>query len=473
MITSENYYTQIKSTDLSKLPEALQKGREFVDKVTEHGKSWKIYNSSDAIRKVINTYFEKLSEFIGTNSPKAVAVRNSKPKAEAKRVTKGKPSKAVEVQDKDIHFQERIPEEIRFIRRFVLLNGKTKSKEQLLTFINSLQKAIVEKRIRKTSKWAKQIKSIQEKLIETYNSVKSSVTIELKPETINSLKKFVGQEKLLNSIAIIKRYIGINGKPEMKERAKNLLKSLNRSLEKEVIAANDPYFSEVTGIRKNLESFISTPSKKVLEIETATLNGLHGVLGCACNTSLSGIEPGVMNSVDFATLKFDSLGFTGKWLDLIGDPAKGFTAMVFGKPKMGKSYLCVDFAGYLARNFGKVLYVAREEKLDATLQKKLSDKNVMHPNLFVSDHLPSSLANYQFVFLDSVNKLQMSSGDLESLKSTNPGISFIYVFQSTKEGNFRGGNEFQHDVDVVVEVPERGKAVQFGRFNQGGEIQIF
>lgn len=42
-----------------------------------------------------------------------------------------------------------------------------------------------------------------------------------------------------------------------------------------------------------------------------------------------------------------------------------------------------------------------------------------------------------------------------------------------KDGNFRGKNEFQHDVDVVIEVPEQGKAVQFGRYNQGGEMNIF
>jgi len=39
--------------------------------------------------------------------------------------------------------------------------------------------------------------------------------------------------------------------------------------------------------------------------------------------------------------------------------------------------------------------------------------------------------------------------------------------------NFRGENSFQHDVDVVIEVPEKGRAVQFGRFNQGGDISIF
>lgn len=157
----------------------------------------------------------------------------------------------------------------------------------------------------------------------------------------------------------------------------------------------------------------------------------------------------------------------------MGDPAPGFTAMVFGMPKMGKSYLCVDFAGYLARNHGKVLYVAKEEKLDATLQQKLKDKQVAHENLFVSDALPADLSGYDFIFLDSVNKLGLTPKDLEKLKANNKGKSFIFVFQATKGGKFKGNNEFQHDVDVVIEVPEQGKAVQFGRFNQGGEMDIF
>ncbi len=135
--------------------------------------------------------------------------------------------------------------------------------------------------------------------------------------------------------------------------------------------------------------------------------------------------------------------------------------------------MCIDFAGYLARHHGKVLYVAKEEKLDATLQKKLNDTNVKHPNLFVSDYLPSDLSEYNFVFIDSVNKMELQPNDLEVLKAKNPDVSFIYVFQTTKEGNFRGSNHFQHDVDVVIEVPEKGKAIQNGRFNQGGAMEIF
>jgi predicted ATP-dependent serine protease len=180
-----------------------------------------------------------------------------------------------------------------------------------------------------------------------------------------------------------------------------------------------------------------------------------------------------MNSIDFANVEFDTIGLKGKWLELIGDPSSNFTAMVFGRPKMGKSYLCIDFAGYLARNHGKVLYVAREEGLDMTLQKKLNDKNVAHSNLYVSSVLPKGLIPYNFVFLDSVNKLGLTPDDLDRLKNSHPTISFVFVFQTTKEGKFKGANVFQHDVDVVIEVPEKGVAIQMGRFNQGGTINIF
>ena len=69
--------------------------------------------------------------------------------------------------------------------------------------------------------------------------------------------------------------------------------------------------------------------------------------------------------------------------------------------------------------------------------------------------------------------MELQPNDLEALKEKFPNVSFIYVFQTTKEGNFRGSNHFQHDVDVVIEVSEKGRATQNGRFNQGGEMYIF
>jgi hypothetical protein len=260
----------------------------------------------------------------------------------------------------------------------------------------------------------------------------------------------------------------------MKKKADHLLKSITSAMNKKKITMHDPYIDPLLKITENLEKFLDSPSIKTLDIEKSELNGLEGILGCACQ-ALHGIcsKPAIMNSMDFANMEFDTLGFTGKWFDLIGDPSSNFTAMVFGKPKMGKSYLCIDFAGYLARNHGKVLYVAKEEGLDYTLQQKLNDKAVAHPNLFVASVLPNDLSPYDFVFLDSVTKLGYSPEDLTKLKHQYPSKSFIFIFQSTKDGKFRGENTFQHDVDVVIEVPEKGKAIQMGRFNQGGEIHIF
>ena len=117
--------------------------------------------------------------------------------------------------------------------------------------------------------------------------------------------------------------------------------------------------------------------------------------------------------------------------------------------------------------------LAKEEGIDETLQKKLREKAVMHPDLYVANYMPEDLSKYDFVFLDSITKLGLSDTDLELLKEKFPEISFIHIFQTTKLGNFRGGNGFQHDVDVVIEIPEKGKAVQFGRFNQGSEMNIF
>lgn len=478
MINPENYLSKIKEVNISSMPMPLQKGHEFLMRATTNGTDWNTYHNSTAIRKTIQLYFERLDDFLPKSAKpgSSKASKTIKPNETISNQSpqSNKKGKQTTTQAPDVMMVERMPEELRFIKRFINLDGKTKTKEEILRFINALQKAIVEKRIRKTSAYAEQVKYVQEKLIDVYNTMKVKIKLELKPETYESLKKLTGGEKVMASIGFIKRYISMNGKPSMKEKAKQLLQQINKAIDKGKISDNDPYIVEIHELKKNLKAFTTDKTIKLLEIEQATLNGLEGILGCACQ-NLNGFDgkPAIMNSMDFANMEFDTLGFKGKWLELIGDPSSNFTAMVFGKPKMGKSYLCVDFAGYLARHHGKVLYVAKEEGLDYTLQQKLNDKNVKHPNLFVASILPDDLSPYNFIFLDSVTKLRLEPEDLTKLKTTNPTKSFLFIFQSTKDGNFRGANSFQHDVDVVIEVPEKGKAIQMGRFNQGGEISIF
>jgi DNA repair protein RadC len=417
---------------------------------------------------------------------KKVPMKKETPK---KKITKTEPEK----KKQDAKPVERIAEEVKLIKRYAIMEGKEKTVEQLLNFLSAVQKAIVEKRIRKTSPFKKEIEYIQTNLVKLTNTLrkipnpaKRIAEIKINPDVLKKFQQIGGSERVRLSVNYVKRYIGIQGKNLTREKAQRLFDTLTKAVKAKKIFADDPFAETLQVVYKSLLDFLKVAKKNdTLNIHSEVLNGLNATLdGCCCHekkkTELKHEEEHqpenkntVMNSLDFAKLKFDSLGFTGKWKELIGDPCEGFTAMVFGKPKMGKSYLCVEFAGYLARNHGNTLYVAKEEKLDATLQKKLNDKEVKHRCLYVSDHLPDDLSPYQFIFLDSVSKLRLSPEDLERLKTENPGKSFIDIYQTTKTGNFRGTNEHQHDVDIVIEVPEKGKAVQFGRFNQGGEMEIF
>ena len=180
----------------------------------------------------------------------------------------------------------------------------------------------------------------------------------------------------------------------------------------------------------------------------------------------------IIPSTELAGMEFKTIGLQGKYRELIGDPCVGFSAMVFGLPKSGKSTLCIDFAKYLAEHHGKVLYCAIEEKFGYTLQEKMERLRATHPNLYVSETIPTELSKYGFVFIDSVSRADLTIEDLNNLRRNNHGVAFIFIFHSTKNGQFRGQNQFAHDVDVIIEVKE-GEAKGNGRFGGGTEMYVF
>lgn len=171
-------------------------------------------------------------------------------------------------------------------------------------------------------------------------------------------------------------------------------------------------------------------------------------------------------------MQFETIGLEGKYRELIGNPSVGFSAMVYGLPKSGKSTLCIDFARHLAEHHGKVLYVAIEEGFGYTLKEKFERLNAIHTSLVIAEKLPDNLSNFQFVFIDSVSKAGLTTNDLTSLRNENPKTAFIYIFHTTKEGNFRGKQGFAHDVDVIIEV-EKGVAKANGRFGVEGTVNTF
>ena len=507
MISRNNYYDKIKEISLNDLPDTLKAGHEFVEEATSKGQDWLAYEGDKEIKEIIDLYFQKLDAFVKASKltieqKPAKSKDTSIPRGEKKTenpktsTTKKKPAekpKPPPTRSKNIprtktrkpatkftgKFVEAYGEEILLIRRMLNMHDKEKTKHQILLFINAIQRKIIEKKIRKTSPYAAQIKFIQEWLVDLYNKMGETVKIEISEKKLNEFQAITGSRQIRPSIRLIKRYVNLHGKQIENEKVKLLHNAIANAINKGKVKKSDLYYEKLMKIIESLRNFnCEVGEKSHLKIHHATLNGLRGILNGMENSNDLGelqamTKNRIMNSRTIQNMTFERLGFQGKWLDFIGDPSPGFTAMIFGKPKMGKSFLAVDFAGYLAGWHGRTLYVAREEGIDATLQEKIEEMAVAHPDLDFADYLPDDLSDYEFVFLDSVNKLGLTPEDLDELRTGYPKTSFIFIFQTTKSGNFRGRNDFQHDVDVVIEVPEKGIAVQNGRFNQGGEMEIF
>jgi hypothetical protein len=488
MITVDNIISEYPGIDQSILPDALKKDEfEFIRENID------LYNDDETIRKYIDTFVEKLNEVVNKHTPeKKAKEKKPKPQNASKEPVVEKNS------DEETTSVEKVSLEVFFIKRYVGLHEKTKDKSQILNLLNSLQKAIIEKRIRKTSVYAKEIENIQEQLIKCYNQMGNTIQVNIDDKTLEAYSAITQSQKTMLSVTYIKQYIGIHGKKDVKDKAKALLGRIEKAIETGKIPDTCPYWNEIQEIKSSLESYIRNKSKTPA-ISENTLNGImswvarrqqkkkvakylqkiyeaeRGLRGVETEqkSNLSDVpEPIVITSTELAGMDFETIGLKGKYRDLIGDPSVGFSAMVFGLPKSGKSTLCIDFAKYLAENHGKVLYVAIEEGFGYTLKEKFERLEAIHPNLVVAEKLPEDLTPYQFVFIDSVSKAKLSNQDLTKLRKDNPKTAFIFTFHTTKEGNFRGKQDFAHDVDVIIEV-ENGVAKANGRFGVGSSVKIF
>lgn len=187
---------------------------------------------------------------------------------------------------------------------------------------------------------------------------------------------------------------------------------------------------------------------------------------------------GVMSADELVEYRYDSYPFDGKWKNLIGNPAKSFHMMVFGRPKQGKSIFCFQLAKYLSK-FGKVLYIASEEGFSATLQQKLQEFGAVNPNLYFANYrdyetIKQNITgqDYEFIIIDSINFINLEPEDVEELKSLNKEKAFITIQQATKGGQFRGSQQFAHNCDIIIEVIQ-GVANHTGRYAAPSEMQIF
>lgn len=536
MLTTKNYFSEIKDIDWASMPEALSKGHNLV--VGSSQNNWSAYNTNENIKRVVDAYFSKLGDYLKKNAPakaaKALPEKAIKtaPKSAPKLNYKGlkveirpasatsskfiiwdiksgqkfanekfdsieeakhfvdtnemvlvKTAKPAPEEDEDENEAtpiERIDTDVQFIKRYASMHGKVKTQAQVLNLLSGLQKAILERRIRKDSPYAKEVNLMQEQLIKAYEKMGDMAEIKIDAKNLKRYLEIAGSQENMLSITLLKAYVSLNGKKGMKERAEKLIERMTKAVQKGKIHKSDKYAKRLNDAFESLKNFVAG-NADTLKISRAELNGLMGIVGddlFGQKKSLNGTdyeddEEGaiVVPSGELLGMDFETIGLQGKYRELIGDPSVGFSAMVYGLPKSGKSTLCLDFAKHLAEHHGKVLYCAVEEGFGYTLKEKIERLNASHRNLFITDRIPADLTPYQFVFIDSVSKAGMDVADLEELRKQYPGVSFIFIYHTTKEGRFKGVNTHAHEVDVIIEVG-KGEAKATGRFNAGGAISL-
>ena len=490
MLTTKNYFTEIKGIDWASMPEALSKGHNLVVGASQN--NWSAYNTNQNIKRVVDAYFSKLGDYLKKNEPAKVAkalpekaIKTSPkpaPKQKEKPASKPKPVEDEDVDDEENEATpiERIDTDVQFIKRYAAMHGKVKTQAQVLNLLTGLQKAILERRIQKDSPFAKEVNLMQEQLIKAYEKMGEMAEIKIDAKNLKRYLEIAGSQENMLSVTLLKAYVSLNGKKGMKESAEKLIERMTKAVQKGKIHKNDKYAKRLNDAFETLKNFV-VGNIDTLRISRAELNGLMGIIGddlFGQKKSLNGINDDedegsdiVVPSRELLSMDFETIGLKGKYRELIGDPSVGFSAMVYGLPKSGKSTLCLDFAKHLAEHHGKVLYCAVEEGFGYTLKEKIERLNASHSNLYITDRIPSDLTAYQFVFIDSVSKAGMDISDLEELRKQYPGVSFIFIYHTTKEGRFKGVNTHAHEVDVIIEVG-KGEAKATGRFNAGGYLDF-
>ena len=486
MLNTNNYFSKAASIDWDNLPEALAKGHKLVEGASQN--NWAAYNSNENIKRVVDAFFQKLSDYLDNNPsapvqksiPAKVAKMEPKPVPPAKPAPTQKKStekkSAVAKEEYESEDVEHIDIEVQFIKRYAAMHGKVKSQAQVLTLLHGLQKAIVERKIRKDSPYAKEIEMMQNQLITCYEKMGDMAEIKIEGKNLKRYLEIAHSQEGMLSVVLLKAYIALNGKRDVKDKADRLFKRIKKSVDQGKITKSDKYADKLNEAYQTLKSYIDGDSV-MLNINKAQLNGLMGLLGenlFGQKKSLNGHEEDngmIVSSGELLAMDFQTIGLKGKYRELIGDPSVGFTAMVYGLPKSGKSTMCLDFANYLASHHGKVLYCAIEEGFGYTLKEKIERLKAHHSNLYITDRVPENLNDFQFVFIDSVSKAGMDVNAIDQLRKMHPDTSFIFIYHTTKEGNFKGVNEHAHEVDVIVQV-DKGKATSTGRFNAGGSMEI-
>jgi hypothetical protein len=530
-ITKNNYFEIIDKFGVKNLPKELQEGHSYIEQATENNSDWTMYNDGGNVKKVIDRHFGFIEEFLnkrekGNHNQQKETARKPSPKKADKTPQANKGFKLV----------RHLTEEVKFIKRFVGLHNRKKTAAAILNFLKAVQRSITQKLISKDSPFVKQVEYVQDELIKIYNAIdkkrSKEGTIEIPEKDLSKLVGISGGEAVYPSVGFIRQFIGMQGKVIGAEKKDNYISRLERAAKNQKITKGDPFSDKLQWIYKYLKPL---QSDKKIQISKSELNGLEcicnncdkelgriydtkgkplrkcssgkysdaGKGACSYNRGLGKIYDtkgrplrkcksgkysdarkgacsynkglsGIMSAQEVANMQFKLLPFTGIWKETFGSPEKNFTLMIHGEPGAGKSTALVKFTKYLS-GLGSVLYVTPEEYRSVTMQNLVNKYLYPVPfNVtFAADLSEANPADYDFVIFDSVNALRLTIDEFVQMKKGCPGTAFIYVLQNTKDGQFRGGKEWEHEAQIAAEVSNGNMQVYKNRYGIKGNWYFF
>ncbi len=283
-LTVKNYKEATKNIDFKKLPEAAQEAHKEFDSFAD------FYNEDKDIKEMLDNHFKIVEPYLKDSEKKSSAPKKAPAKkktASSQKTTKNVTKKALpkrtaikktaepkKAQRKPIEV-DLMPLEIKVIRRYLNFHNKKVTERQVSLLYKVIQKAATEKTIRKTSKYASEIKSISNDLIKTYKDMNGTCKFEVPDSLYTKLKKIVDDYGVTPAVALIKRFINLYGNIT-KAKAQRLLTTVTNSLKNGKVDKSDKEFEQVKNVQKHLHDYLESDKLLVTNVQ---LKGLQGIAG--------------------------------------------------------------------------------------------------------------------------------------------------------------------------------------------------
>lgn len=177
-----------------------------------------------------------------------------------------------------------------------------------------------------------------------------------------------------------------------------------------------------------------------------------------------------LNASDYRKINIPRIPMTSEYDYLFGMPARDFYMVLHGLPGNGKTSFAVKFGQYFNKHHGRVLYLASEQNgVDLAFQEvlkryKASFQLHTKPKQLTEEHLLTAFKSYDLIILDSATNLGFYPNQIKDLQEKS-GKAVIAILQSTKDGKFKGSQEWLHDVDISVQIDDFKAVLQKSRFN--------